>query len=240
MFSDRTATRIAGVLFIIATVSSSAGFVLLDPVLDDADLMASVATNETRIVIAGFLLLLDAIAVVIIPVLLFPIFRRRSETMARLYPVSRVVESVVLVIAVVGLLGLVTLSREYGDSSSDAASLDVSSTALLGVYEWGALLGIMLFFGMAGLLLNAFLFQTRLVPRWLSVWGLLSVALLPIEGVFEAFEATGLGFMSAPFAVQEMVFAVWLIVRGLDSFPTPADADRSGSIADRATSGARA
>lgn len=239
MLSDRTAARIAGVLFIIATVGSSAGFVLLDPVLDDADLMASVATNETKIVIAGFLLLLDAIAVVVIPILLFPIFRRHSETVARLYPVSRVVESVVLVFGVVGLLGLVTLSRESSERSSDVASLDASSSALLGVYVWGALLGIMLFFSLAGLLLNAFLFQTRLVPRWLSGWGLVSVALLPIEGAFEAFETTGLELMSAPFAIQEMVFAGWLIVRGFDSSATGANADRPGSIADRATSAAR-
>lgn len=57
---------------------------------------------------------------------------------------------------------------------------------------WGVLLGIMLFFALAGLLLNHLLYQARLVPRWLAVWGLIGIALLLIEGSLEAFATNGL------------------------------------------------
>jgi len=126
----------------------------------------------------------------------------------------------VLVIGVVGLLSVVTLSRDYVEGSPDAASYLASSDALVAVYDWGALLGIMLFFALAGLLLNYLLYRTRLVPRWLAAWGLVGIALLLIEGSLETFNVDDLDLMSLPFAVQEMVFAVWLIVKGFDRSAT--------------------
>ena len=217
MEEQRRIERIVGSLFILATAFSSLGFILLEPILDDTDVLGSVAANETQTMVGAFLLLIDAAVVVVIPALLFPTFRKYNPHLARLYPGSRIVESVVLVIGVVGLLGLVTLSREYLPIGADSASYRTSAAALIAVYDWGALLGIMFFFALAGLLLNYVLYRYRLVPRWLAVWGLVSVALLPIEGGLEAFDVDNLGLMSLPFAIQEMVFAVWLIVKGFAS-----------------------
>lgn len=214
--ATRRTERIAGALFIVATVSSALGFILLDPVLDDPDVLASVAANETKVVLGAFLLLIDAIAVVAIPVLLYPTFKKHNAPLARLYPGSRIVESVVLVIGVVGLLAAVSLSRDYVEGSADAASYQVSGDALVAVYDWGVLLGIMLFFALAGLLLNYLLLSARLVPSWLAIWGLIGIGLLLIEGALEAFDVDNLAIMSLPFAIQEMVFAVWLIVKGLN------------------------
>ncbi len=227
MRSTRRTERIVGGLFIFATVSSSLAFILVDPVLDDSDVLASVAANETKVILGAFLLLIDAIAVVVIPVLLYPTFKTHNPPLARLYPVSRIVESVVLVIGVVGLLSVVTLSRDYVEGSPDAASYLASSDALVAVYDWGALLGIMLFFALAGLLLNYLLYRARLVPRWLAVWGLIGIALLLIEGALEAFDVDNLAIMSLPFAIQEMVFAVWLIVKGLNESDSSRDASKA-------------
>jgi hypothetical protein len=119
------------------------------------------------------------------------------------------------------------LSRDYVEGSADAAIYQVSSDALLAVYEWGVLLGIMLFFALAGLLLNYLLYRARLVPRWLAVWGLIGIALLLVEGTLEAVDVDNLGIMSLPFAIQEMVFAVWLVVNGLNEPVGAVDAPRA-------------
>jgi hypothetical protein len=217
MNTDRTIEKAVGALFIIATVTSSLGFILLDPILGDANLLASVTDNENQLVLGAFLLLIDAIAVVVIPVLLFPIFRRHDEHLARLYPVSRVIESVVLTAGVIGLLALLTLSRDYAKTPSDASAFAIPGAALLAIYDWGVLLGVMLFFALAALILNYLLYRAALVPRWLSIWGLAGAMLLLIEGSLESFDVGGLAIMSAPIAVQEMVFAAWLITKGFDS-----------------------
>lgn len=219
---SRGVERIVGSLFILATVSSSLGFILVDSALSDADVLNGVAANETMVLLGAFLLLVDAVAVVVIPALLYPTFRKHNGHLARLYPGSRIVESVVLVIGVVGLLSLVSLSRDYVPGSADGG-YQTSAAALEAVYDWGVLLGVMFFFALAGLLLNYVLYRSRLVPRWLAVWGLLAVALLPIQGGLEAFDVQNLDLMSLPFAVQEMVFAVWLIVKGLNTAAGPGD-----------------
>ena len=211
---QRRIERLVGSLFILATVSSSLGFILLDPILDNADILGGVAANETQVIVAGMLLLTNAAAVVVIPALLFPTLEKHNTHLARLYPGSRILEAAALVVGVVGLLSLVTLSRDYLPSGADAASFRASAAALLAVYDWGVLVGILFLFSLAGLLLNYVLYRARLVPRWLAIWGLVGVALLLVEGALEAFGAENLEIMSLPFAVQEMVFALWLIVKG--------------------------
>ena len=87
---------------------------------------------------------------------------------------------------------------------------------MLAIYDWGVLLGVLFFFPIAALLLNYLIYRWALVPRWLSVWGIAGALLLLAEGSLETFDVGGLELMTLPLAVQEMVFAVWLIVRGFD------------------------
>ena len=146
-----------------------------------------------------------------------PILRLQSETLARLYPLSRAVEAVVIVVGIVGLLSLVTLSRDYDQSSTDAAHMQSVADSLLAIYDWGMLLGILLFFSLTALILNYVLYQSRLIPRWLSGWGFIGGVLLIAEGLWLALGAENvLEFIPPPIAVQGMVFAGWLIVRGFN------------------------
>ena len=59
------------------------------------------------------------------------------------------------------------------------------------------------------------LYQSRLVPRWLSVWGLVGAALYIVPSLGSMF-GLSLGILMAPTAVQEMVMAVWLIAKGFN------------------------
>ena len=88
MNRQRSIERIIGALFVLATLSSSLGFILLDPVLDDSDLLVSGAANDTRVMLAALLLLTNAVAVVVISVLLFPILMKHNAHLARLYPAA--------------------------------------------------------------------------------------------------------------------------------------------------------
>jgi hypothetical protein len=63
------------------------------------------------------------------------------------------------------------------------------------------------------------LYQSRLVPRWLSAWGLVGAALYIVPPLGSMF-GLSLGVLMAPLAVQEMVLAVWLIAKGFDPVPT--------------------
>ena len=83
--------------------------------------------------------------------------------------------------------------------------------------ELSSLAGII--FCLGALMFYAVLYQSRLVPRWISVWGLaavipyLAAECLALFALLDPLSATA-SLLHIPLAVQEMVLAVWLIVKG--------------------------
>jgi hypothetical protein len=61
-------------------------------------------------------------------------------------------------------------------------------------------------------------YQSQLVPKWLSVWGLIGAILYLASGLFATF-SVDIGTLESPLALQEMVLAVWLIVKGFNLSP---------------------
>ena len=77
-------------------------------------------------------------------------------------------------------------------------------------------------FMIGALMLYMMLWRARLVPRWISGWGLVSVIALGTVAVTATFvdvpPAVGVSLI-VPLAVQEMVMAVWFIFRGFAPLP---------------------
>lgn len=221
--SFRKTAKIVGALFIIATVSSILGYqVILSPILAAPDYLVAVAENDSQ-VIAGVLIdSINTIAVVIIAILLFPIFKKHSETLALGYIGSRIIESVILVIGSISVLSLVTLSQEYVNAGTpDASYFLPSGTLLLAVDQWAYLLGPGIAFAISALILNILFYQSNLVPRFLSIWGLIGAALLIAADLLAMFglSTTSTIFMLLilPIGLNEMVLAAWLIIKGFNS-----------------------
>lgn len=169
-------------------------------------------------IIGVLLLLIDCAAVVAIPVMLVPIFKKHNEALALGYVGARIIESVILIVGTIILLSLLTLSQEYVQAAApDASYFQTLGTLLLAVYEWTLLVGIMIVFSLTALILNYLLYQSELIPRWLSVWGLIGATLLLAVGLLEIFGFNLTEILSILIALQEMVFAVWLIVKGFNS-----------------------
>ncbi len=207
-----------GVLFITATVATSLGFVVLDPILNAPDIFVSASANMNQVIIGVLLLLINCAAIAAIPVMLFPILKKQNEILAVGYLVSRTIESVILIVGTISLLSLLTLSQDFVQAAvSDASYYQTLGTLLLIVYDWTLLLGIMIVFSLTALILNYLLYQSKLVPRWISGWGLIGAILLLVAGMLEIFGFNPTEILSLPIALQEMVFAVWLIVKGFNS-----------------------
>ena len=94
-------------------------------------------------------------------------------------------------------------------------------------------------FVLGGLMFYVLLYQSRLVPRWLSTWGLAGAALYIVAPVGSMF-GLSLGFFMAPLALQEMVMAVWLIAKGLNPGAIAAEPAGRTSVPRAAASGSAA
>jgi hypothetical protein len=218
MTSERRTAVVVGVLFILATVASIAGSAVLGSALDGDNFLTSISGGQ--VIPAALLFLIAATAAFGTAILLYPILRKHSEGLAAGYVGLRAFENILYVTGVVALLMM--LSVGTGDTVGQAPAGDVRlvGSALLALHSWTVLLGTLIFFSLGALTLNSVLYGSRLVPRWLSIWGVvgglgtLTYGMLGLLGV-----STGLGspymLLAMPIAFQEMVFAVYLIVRGL-------------------------
>jgi hypothetical protein len=220
MNSNRKTAIIVGVLFIAATVTSSLYYVILDPILNAPDYLVKVSENANRIILGVLLYLIDNAAVVAIPIVLFPILKKHNEALALGYVGTRIIESVTVIVGHISLLALLTLSQEYVQAATTNASyFQALGALLLSVIDWSHLLSVEIVFALSPLLLNYLLFKSKLVPRFISVLGLIGAILLLAEGLLGMF---GLGpeseisIFSLIILVQEMVFAVWLIAKGFN------------------------
>lgn len=208
--------RIVGILFIIGTVSGILSIFGAEP-LQDPDYLTQVSVKQNQVMIGVFLVLIMGFSLTMIPVMMFPIFKKYNEALALGAVVFRgAFEGIAYIAVVIPWLLLITLSQEYVNAGApDAAYFQTSGTLLLGAVDWLSQI-VSIVFSLGALMIYYLFYQSKLIPRWLSIWGLvggllyLAVPLLTMFGfVFE--------ILMAPLALQEMVLAIWLIVKGFNS-----------------------
>jgi len=215
----RKTARIVGVLFIIGTVSGILSFVGMGP-QNTPDYLVDVSANANKVKTGALLVLIMGIALAPVPVLLFPILKKYNESLALGYVVFRVLEVATYIGIVISWLLLLTLSQQYVQAGAPDASYYQTIGALIkATGEWIDPI-LVIVFSISALILNYTFYQTKLIPRWLSGLGLFGATLHLAEGLLAVFgypDITVLGIpVYLPIGIQEMVYAVWLIVKGFN------------------------
>ena len=218
MNTHRKTAIIVGALFILATVASSLGIFIFSSILDAPDYLISVSANESQVIMAALFVLIDVVAVVGIAIMMYPILKKHNEALALGYVAARTIEGVLFTVYVVILLLLLTLSQEFVKAGTpDASYFQTGGTLLRAASDWALSLGLRLAFALSALILNYLLFNSKLVPRWLSGWGFVGATLVFALLLLEFFGINLTEILDLPIALQEMVFALWLIVKGFNS-----------------------
>jgi hypothetical protein len=219
--SSRVNAVVAGVLFIVATAASLLSGPFLAP-LTDSDSLGDAAAHQGQVAAGVLLGFIAALAAPGIAVALYPVLRRFGEGLSLGAVAFRIIEGVFYALGMVVLLSLSTLSGAFVDAGSpNDQHFTTLGQTMLAQYHWLADVGLLLAFSLGGLLYYLVFYRSRLIPRWLSVWGIGGVLLLMIAAVLLIFGvispmSPGQIALAAPIGVQEMVLAVWLIVKGFD------------------------
>ena len=201
----RTETIVAGVLFIIATTTTMAAQLIIAPMLAASDVVDHVANYRSLFNLGVLFELANALASVGIAIALYPVIWRCSQGLAVAYVGLRTIEASVGVVAVVGLLTLL--------------SNGVSGVAVA-FHDW-AFLMVLFVFSIGTLILYPLLYTFRLVPVFLSIWGVIGGGMLLCSILLILFGRIEIGstadmILSLPIWINEMVLALWLIVRGVN------------------------
>lgn len=227
--NTRKTAIITGILFIVATAASLAGSAMRGPILNAPDYLTRMSVNGTPFIIGTLLAFLAAAASVGIAISLYPTLKNYGAGLALGAVCFRLMEAVFYIVGVLCLLALFPLSTSsIGAGAQNAYTLTMGGVLLTADDLAGFVFGVMAF--CVGALCYYWIFyQTRLVPRWLSVWGIVAILLLFAATLLtlfdgEPFSISGnLILLALPIALQEMVLAVWLIVKGFNPAVLPSE-----------------
>ena len=218
MDSTRKTAIIVGVLFIAALVSSMLSGVFSGSI-NDPDYLTAVSANENQLLIGVLFQLILTASVVAIPIMMFPIFRKFNERLALGYVVARIFEGFFDIVIAMSMLLLLTLSREFVAAGAPLAPYFQTSGALLhGVYDWSSIVENFPYW-LGALIFYYLMYQSKLIPRWLSGWGLLGAALFLATAPFRMFDLLppSTVALAVPLILNELVLAIWLIVKGFNT-----------------------
>ncbi len=227
METNKNNARIIGLLYIIGTISGILSVIFTAPTRSAQDSLVSVSASETPIILGALCVLTMGLALAMVPVMAFPILRKHNETLAVGYVIFRGgLETFASMATVVSWLLVLPLSRVYQAGTPDASHFRTLGNLLLEATQFSWVGTIVFILG--ALMFYYVLYRSSLVPRWLSGWGLiaavpyLATGLLGMFGLVSATmssTSTIYSLMVLPLAVQEMVLAVWLIVKGFNPAP---------------------
>jgi hypothetical protein len=222
MDTNRKTAIIAGVLWLLGFAGVFSA-VFVKPILDDPNYLIRLAENKNLVMMGGIFELIMAFACAAIAIVLYPLLKKRNEALALGSVGFRIIENVFQIIAVLGLLSLLTLSQKYVKGDALAASaFQTTGALLLTVRFWAGLKLSQIGFGLGALMYYYIFYQSKLIPRWLSGWGFIAI-ILHLTSVFltwssqiDPFSSIPLLLFSMPIFFQEIVLAVWLIVKGFN------------------------
>ena len=179
---NRTIAVVAGVLFIVATVADLISRVgLVQPILSAPVDLAKISANDNQVLLGALFLFIGAAAAAGIAIALYPVLRKHGEGLALGSVAFRLIEGALYIGIVVCLLLLVTLSQQSANAGAAASSAYQVPAALLMAARDSLGEVAVLAFGLGALMYYWVFYQSRLVPRWLSAWGLVAIALLMVS-----------------------------------------------------------
>ncbi len=231
MNSTRKTAVMTGMLFIIATLTGPILATPLIPDLTGSDYLIQLSAHTNQVAAGVLLWIIGYFACAGIAIALYPVLRERSTGLALGSVIFRTIEAAFYLVGVVSLLSLLALGQQFRTAgAADRTSLQVIGSLLVNVRDQAALVGVFAFCVGAFMYYYVF-FQSRLIPRWLSGFGIVAIILMSTACVLALFSGNRITSyipLAAPIALQEMVLAVWLIVKG---FNPSVSASMSGKTA---------
>jgi hypothetical protein len=212
---------ITGVLFIIYTGLDFLSF-LFTGSLTAPNYLVSVSENAGLVGTGALLLLIGGACASGIAISLYPVLKKFNAGLALGAVGFRISEGVLRFVAVCAYLLLITLSQQFVKAGApDSSYFQTLGVLLYAGNRWVGNIASLLAFSIGSLLYNIIFYRTKLVPRWISIWGLVASILcmvstvLPLVGLIAPFSTEQI-LIAIPMFPQEIVLAVWLIVKGFN------------------------
>jgi hypothetical protein len=227
MHIKRNISVLTGILFLIAASASIAALLLYGPVLNNPEYILS-GLHNSRTSWGAVLEIITAFAIIGTSVTLYPVLKRYNERMALGAVCFRTAEAIVIIIGILCLMTIVTLNVRFGsEMTADASTYVTVGKLLVAFHNWTFLYGPNVLLGPSTLMTAYLLHRSTLVPRFISILGLIGgpmiflCGVLVTLGLFDQISPPGT-LLALPVFAYEMSLAIWLVVKGFNQISTPA------------------
>jgi hypothetical protein len=220
MNTSKKIARTVGALFIITMIAGCLNSYLIEPILNTS--FTNIYQNEIQVLVGAFLNLVMSVGIVGIAVVLFPILKPHNEIIAIGYVSVRMIECALLITGSIIYLFLIGLSQEYINTGTPDASYFQTLFTLAHKMKNITYQIAMIILGFGSLFLCYLLFQSKLVPRFIAVWGFIGYVLLFVSGLLDILgvidTVNGMGvYLYIPGGIWEVIaLPLWLIIKGFN------------------------
>jgi hypothetical protein len=217
MNSNRTTARIVGAVYLAGFVVGIMGNTLIQSILGAPNHLSMVSSQNMTLAIGAVLWLMAVAGDAAHGVLMFPILKQHNERIAFGYLASRIIDAIFIAVMVLFILLQIPLGNEYlKATAAEADHLQALSIVSVQASQYAYDIA-MSTLGIAGLMLCYAFYRTKLIPRWIAVWGLFGYAII-FCGMMSEIMGSGLGLVSSiPGGLWEVFIGVWLVVKGFNS-----------------------
>jgi hypothetical protein len=221
--TDRKTAAVVGVLFILGTVPALLSLPLGLNTVNAPDHLTAISTNESQMILFTAIKFFMGVACAGIGLALYPILKKFNEGLAIGAAGFRVIEGMTSVVGAVLYIVLLALSQEFVKAGAPASSYFQTADVVINAgINWLRDAAMLLTFGIGALMYYIVFYQYRIVPRWLTVWGLVGIILTIISALLVMFHllppfGTIQVILNLPILPQELVLAVWLIAKGFNT-----------------------
>ncbi len=212
-------SRIAGVLIIFGIFT---GILSITPSVESENYLEEVFRNKNQVLICAIFQFLLVPIYIGFSLLLYPILKQYNRMLSVGFVGFKFMAGIFQLIGVILLPIFVLLSQSYLTAiPSDTIWYELTGSLLRLFRDLTNHLGVILTTGLGNLLLYFILYKEKLIPKWLSLWGIVGNVFIMLASfllMFQCIEVISFeyGIMSIPLVLQEIILAIWLIIKGLD------------------------
>ena len=222
MGAERRAGRIIGVLIIIQMVGGAiVNFTLEAPLFGAQGFLANAASHSQQLGLAVLLGIVTEALWVAIAITAFPVFGRRTQSIALWFIALAVVILAVAVVENAAVMSMVSLSEAYTKASTaEQEQIQTVKIVVASARNWAHYMA-RIFDGGAIFVFCVAVYRLALVPRALAGFGLIAVTLMVTAVAMPLFGHDVVFPMLAPLGLSQLILAVWLIIKGFPGQASP-------------------
>lgn len=220
MNTGNKTSRILGIAFLLQFVTSFSSGAFLKPTWfvpgNMSDTLVKIANNPLLMRVNILLDVLTALGITFLGAILFLTLRKQNEKIALTALGFYFLEVALLAVSRIEAFSLLRISQEYVATGQSAYLLTMGNLAYESMDFVGNTLHMLVF--CLGAILFYFLFyKSQVVPRWMSLWGLITVFPMLIGTITQIFGYTIPFVFYVPYAPFELVIGVWILVKGINN-----------------------